>query len=131
VPRQRDQQRHRVLGGGDVVAAGGVHDGDAAGGGGTHVDVVDADARPPDHPQGLGGRDHVGAHLGSAPDHQTVGVGDLLEQRVRVEARLVDGVEPSCALEDLEALGGKGVADEDLGHGALSSGARGGLAGSA
>ena len=42
--RQREHQRDRVLGGGDVVAAGRVHHHDAALGRGRDVDVVDADA---------------------------------------------------------------------------------------
>ena len=46
VARQRQQQRHRVLGGGDHVRLRRVGDDDPALGGGIDVDVVDPHARP-------------------------------------------------------------------------------------
>ena len=46
---ERHHQRERVLGGGDGIAEGRVHDDDALGGGGLDVDVVDADAGAADH----------------------------------------------------------------------------------
>ncbi len=46
VARERQQQRHRVLGGGDHVGLRRVGDDDPALGGGVHVDVVDARRRP-------------------------------------------------------------------------------------
>ncbi len=121
VARQRDEQRDGVLGGGDVVALGRVHHHDAARGGARHVDVVDADPRAPDHAQLLGGVDHLGGHLGAAADHQAVGVADRLEQLVGSQARPVVDLEAGRPLEDLEALGGELVADEDLGHGSPRS----------
>ena len=47
--RQRHHQRDGVLGGGDGIAEGRVHDDDALGGRGLDVDVVDADAGAADH----------------------------------------------------------------------------------
>ena len=41
---ERHHQRDRMLGGGDGIAEGRVHDDDAARGGGRDVDIVDADA---------------------------------------------------------------------------------------
>ena len=41
---QREQQRNRVLGGGERIAVGGVHHRDALGGGGIDIDGVDAGA---------------------------------------------------------------------------------------
>jgi hypothetical protein len=61
-----------VLGGGDRVAAGSIHDHDPSGGGGLHVDVIEPGTRPADHlelgraPQNLLG------HLGSGANHQAV-----------------------------------------------------------
>ena len=46
---QRHHQRERMLGRGDGIAEGRVHDDDALGGGGLDVDVVDADAGAADH----------------------------------------------------------------------------------
>ena len=51
VARQRQQQRERVLGGGDDVRLGRVADDDARRRRGVDVDVVDADARAADHAQ--------------------------------------------------------------------------------
>ena len=56
---EREQHADRVLGGGDVVAAGRVHHHDAAPGGRVDVDVVDADAGAADDAQPLGGGDHL------------------------------------------------------------------------
>ena len=51
VAREREQQRHRVLGGGHDVRLGRVGDDDPALRGGLDVDVVDAHAGAPDHAQ--------------------------------------------------------------------------------
>ena len=50
-PRQGQHQREGVLGHRDGVAARRVHHQHAGGGGGGQIDVVDADARAPDHAQ--------------------------------------------------------------------------------
>ena len=47
-PREREQERQGVLGGGDRVAGRRVDDGDPGARGRVQVDVVDADAGPPD-----------------------------------------------------------------------------------
>ena len=49
--REREHQRPGVLGDADAVRAWGVHDDDAAVGGGADVDVVDAGAGAGDHPK--------------------------------------------------------------------------------
>ena len=54
VAREREQQRHRVLGGGDDVRLRRVGDDDAALGRGRDVDVVDADAGAADRPCSFG-----------------------------------------------------------------------------
>src|SRR5207247_4497193 len=64
VPGEREQHRDRVLGGGDVAPAGGVHDDDAVLGGGVDVDVVDADAGPADHAQHVNTGQAPGPELG-------------------------------------------------------------------
>ena len=71
-----EQQRHRVLGGGDDVRLRGVDDHHAAAGRRLDVDVVEADAGPPDHQEvGPGGEHGVGDRRGGADD-QGVGARD-------------------------------------------------------
>ncbi len=54
---QRKHHRDRVLGGGDRVAVGRVHDDDAALGRRRDIDIVDADPGAADHLEGVGGGD--------------------------------------------------------------------------
>ena len=54
LPRQRQHQRDRVLGGGDRIAEWRVHHDDAARRRGRNIDIVDADAGAADHFQVLG-----------------------------------------------------------------------------
>ena len=49
LPRQRQHQRDRVLGGGDRIAERRIHDDDAARGRRRNIDIVDADAGAADH----------------------------------------------------------------------------------
>ena len=65
VAGQREQQRHRVLGGGDDVGLRRVGDDDAALGGGGDVDVVDAHAGAADGLQARRAVDHVGRRASS------------------------------------------------------------------
>src|SRR5918999_5477361 len=86
VPRGGEQQRDRVLGGGDDVGRGRVDDHDAARGGGGDVDVVQADAGTGDDLQPGGGGERLGVDLGGRADEQGVGVGDRGQQRGAVGA---------------------------------------------
>ena len=63
VAREREHQRHGVLGGGDDVRLRRVGDDDAALGRRLDVDVVDADAGAADHLQVVGAVDQVGGQL--------------------------------------------------------------------
>ena len=118
--RQRHHQREGVLGSGDGVAEGRVHDDDALGGGGLGVDVVDADAGAPDHLQVGGSGDDLLRHLGGGADGQAiVGVDDLL-QLVLGKADLDVGVSPrslkaaTAAGERLSAMRRGGPFDASL-----------------
>ena len=63
VAREREHQRHGVLGGGDDVRLRRVGDDDAALGRGLDVDVVDADAGAADDAEVVGAVDQVGGQL--------------------------------------------------------------------
>ena len=75
VPRQREQQRHGVLGRGDRVAARRVHHHDPAPGRRRHVDVVDPHAGAHDRLEPRLALEHVGGQLRARPDHDPVGLG--------------------------------------------------------
>ena len=64
VAGHRQQQRHRLLSRGDDVRGRRVDHHDPAGGGGRHLDVVQADPGPGDHLQPWGGGDRRGVDLG-------------------------------------------------------------------
>src|SRR5439155_376182 len=85
VAGEREQHRDRVLGGRDVAPAGGVHDDDAALGGGVDVDVVDADAGPADHAQHVGTGEVLGRHLGAAAHDESVEAADRLAELAGTE----------------------------------------------
>ena len=80
VAGEREQQRQRVLGGGDDVRLGGVGDDDPAAGGGGHVDVVNAHARTADHAQVDGALDQLGGHLRGRTDQDPMVGADALVQ---------------------------------------------------
>ena len=71
LPGDGEEERHRVLGGGDRVAARRVHANDAAPRGGLHVDVVKPDPGAADHLESRSGVDHLGRDPRRAPDHET------------------------------------------------------------
>ena len=101
----RKQQGDGVLGRREGVRAGGVHDHDAAAGGGVHVDVVDAGPGPAHHLQAPGPLDHVGGDLGGAAHHQGVVVADAVHQLVAREA------DAAVDREALRQVGDAGVRD--------------------
>jgi hypothetical protein len=80
------QERHRVLGGGEDVGLRRVDDHHPALGGGGDVDVVEADAGAA-HDDEIGrGRQHLAGDVGGRADDHRVLVGDGGDQRGRVEA---------------------------------------------
>ena len=92
VPRERDEQANRVLGGGDNRGLRRVRHDDPAPRRCVDVDVVDTHAGAPDDLQPLGALDQVGGQLGRrADDDRVVAADDLLERAlgidVHVEAR--------------------------------------------
>ena len=109
---QREHQGDRLLGRRDGVAGRGVDDHDAGLGGGLEVDVVDADAGPADDDQAGGVGEDVGRDLDLAANQQRVVVADDRGELFgRQPDLLVDFV---VGAEDLEALLGQGLGNEDL-----------------
>jgi hypothetical protein len=73
---RREQQRQRVLGGGDDVGLRGVGDDDPALGGGGDVDVVHPDAGPADRLQPARVGQDLGGELGRRADEDAVELAD-------------------------------------------------------
>ncbi len=112
---EREHQRDRMLGGGDRVAEGGVHDDHAARRGSGNIDIIDPDARAADHLQpGRGVEDRLG-DLGRAADREPVIVADDRGELVGGLAGDFVHLDPALA-EDFGGLGVHFVADEDFGH---------------
>ena len=100
-----------MLGGRDRVAGRGVDDGDAGARRRVEIDVVDADAGPPDDDQARPGGDQLGVDLDLAADDERVVVGQDRAELVARQARtLVDLV---VGAEELDALLGDRLGDED------------------
>ena len=74
---ERDHEADGEFGDGDGVGAGGVHDDDAAMGGGVDVDVVDAYAGAADDAEFGGGLEQLGVDLDGGADDEGVGVGEF------------------------------------------------------
>ena len=91
---------------------GSVHDHHAAAGGLGDVDVVEADARPPDHDEVGAGREHLGGHLGRAADHQARDARQRRGQLLGRETGLDLDVEPGRA-HRFEPAFGERFGDED------------------
>src|SRR4029077_19117348 len=83
VAGEGQQQRHRVLGGGDDVGLRRVGNDDPPASGGLHIDVVHAHACSPDHLQVDGARDQLGRHLRGRADQDAVVGADALGQLLR------------------------------------------------
>src|SRR5205823_3421955 len=86
---QREHEGDGVLGGGDGVPAGRVHDDDALAGGGGHVDVIDPDAGPGDGPELARVVEQLGGDLGGGPDDGGVGGAEGGLEVVALEAGAV------------------------------------------
>jgi hypothetical protein len=114
VAREREQHRHRVLGGGDDVRLRGVDDDDAALGRGGDVDVVDADAGAADDAEARALLDQVGGHLRRRADEDAVVLADASRQ---IEVVCVErGVDVEVLAQQLDAAGADLLGDEDLRH---------------
>ena len=120
---ERHHQRDGVLGGGDGIAEGRVHDDDALGGGGPHIDVVDADAGAADHLELGGGGDDLLGGLGGGAHREAIVVADDLLQLVLGEADLHVGGD-AALLEDVDGGGRELIGNEYAGgrHGDFSGG---------
>ena len=78
VAREREQERHRVLGRGHHVGLGRVGNHDAAPGGRLHVHVVDAHAGAADHAQLARALDQLRVHVRGRADEDAVVLADAL-----------------------------------------------------
>ena len=109
IARQRQHQRHRMLGGGHGVADGRVDHGDAGAGGGIQVNVVHADAGPGHHFKAAsGGNDRFG-NPSFAADDQGIILADGGDQLVRGEA--APHIHRRLLLQQADAFGGHIVGD--------------------
>ncbi len=89
---EREHQRERVLGDADAVAAGRIHDQDAARAGRVEIDVVDAGAGAGNHPKFRSGGEQLLVNFRRAAHDERVGVGESRRQDVCGAAGLrVDG----------------------------------------
>ena len=108
VPRQRDQQPDRVLGGGDDRRLRRVRDHDPSPGRLLDVDVVDADSGAADHLQPIGALENVRRQLRGRADHDRVVASDpLSEVAVRLD------VDFEAFPQELDPGLGDWLADED------------------
>ena len=105
VAREREQQRHRVLGGGHDVGLRGVGDDDPALGRRRHVDVVDADPGAPDRTEVRPPVDEVLGELRRRADEDAVVLADALGEL------LVAPVDAEVDVEVLAQERDAGVAD--------------------
>src|SRR5581483_9957302 len=112
-------QRDGVLGGGDGVAVGRVHDDHALGGGGLDVDVVDADAGAAHHLEAVGGSKHLLRHLGGRAHGEAVVALDGFLELVLAQAHFHVRLD-AALLEHGDGGGGELVGDEYAGHGYFS-----------
>ena len=105
-----------MLGRGDRVAAGGVHNDHAVLGGGFHVDIVDADSGAPDDLEVLRRLKDRGRHLGLATDDQPVELGDDVDELCLLEAGVDDDLHDPSFGKGFDAAGGDRICDQDFGY---------------
>ena len=113
VARLGKQQRHRVLGRRDDVALRGVDDHHAAPRRCSDIDVVEADAGPADHQQGVGVLQHLGRDLSGRADDQRLCTSDVVGQRRQVEPH-IDHM--TSGTQAIEAALGDFFCDKDPRH---------------
>ena len=111
VARLREQERHRVLGRGDDVGLGRVHDEDAARGRGRDVDVVEPDACARDDLESVRSGDDLGGDARRRPDDEGLVVADGAGEVARGEVGTEVDVEVGA--EQVEAVLGEFLGDED------------------
>ena len=117
VPCERHDQRNRVLGRADRIAARRVHDHDPAARGRGNVDVIDAHAGPDDGAKLTGVFEHVRGDPRSAANDDAVGSADRFLQSGARQA--VPLVELDARLtKEFETGGFQFVADQDASWGA-------------
>ena len=98
-----EHQRDGMLGGGDRIAEGRVHDDDAAARGGRDIDIVDADAGAADDLEVGRRRDQLFRRLGGGADGEAVIVADDLGELFLVLAELRLEVDIDAAIaKDLD-----------------------------
>jgi len=108
VPRERDEEAHRVLRGGDDRRLGRVRDDDPAARGSLDVDVVHPNARAADHLQLRAALDQLGGQLRRRANHDRVVVADPLgEIAVRLDVHV------EAIFQQLHARVGDRLTDED------------------
>jgi len=117
--RDREQERDRVLGGGDGVAERGVHDHDALLGRGGDVDVVDADAGAADDAKPARTAEDLGRHLGRRAHREAVIISDRLGEIGLGETDPLVDLDAAGA-EDFGRARAQGVRDQDFRHGNFS-----------
>ena len=113
---EREHHRDGVLGGGDRIAEGRVHDDHALRRRGRDLDIVDADAGAADDLQVLRLLEDLGRDLGGGADGEAVIVADDGGELVLVLAELGLEIDLDAAiLEDLHGGGREGVGNENAG----------------
>src|SRR4029077_16089159 len=109
-----------MLTGGYVVAAGSVHHHDPFFAGGVAVEVLEADASPPDDFQIFGCFDELRGDFGAASNHPTIVVGDNFFELAGLEPDANVHLEARRALEYFQSLRSQRIGDENL-HGLIQS----------
>ena len=113
VPGAGTHEGEGVLGGGDGVAGGRVHDDHAVAVGGVTVDVVHADSGAADGFELFRGGEDLGSDLGLGADDERVVVADDGDQLIGGEANLEVGGDVRMGIEQFDPSFADGVRDED------------------
>ena len=106
-----------MLGGGHGVAAGGVHDDDAARGGSVDVHVVHADPGAADCFEIFGCGDDIGSDFGLTAHHEGREFGNDLKQLVVRQAGLESYIQLTTLGQGVDAGLRDGIGDKDFGLG--------------
>ncbi len=112
---EREHQRDGVLGGGDGVAAGRVHDHDALARGGGHVDVVDADAGADDRAELARVLQTLGGDLGLRADDAGIELAERGGEFVALETEAGFDFDPGVP-EQFDPGGFELVGDQHARH---------------
>ena len=112
VAGQGQEQGERMLSGGDVVAARGVHHHNALLGGGLDVDVINPNPGPADHPQIGGGGDDRFGHPRAAADDEPVVRRDSTDEVCAGESEPDLHLQVCAGAQLFQSLRGKGVRNQ-------------------